>query len=267
MPPLENPQVSRSELKLPEESFVISTLCRLVHRKRLDLLIDAAAQLDHRNVHVVIMGSGPCEEELQAQAGRLGVAGRVHLVGRVDDRQKAAYLACSDVFCLPSEHEGFGLVYLEAMSLETPVITTNVGGQNDIIRDGVDGYLIDVGQVEPLVERLRELINNPDQRRQMAVDAASRAMDFTPFRCAEEFFESFAACDGGQAGGGNAVSSGRKAMQDPVRGADQKSANADSAHNGASRNALAAVRAGVGWHLVYLDGDQWCCLVSQSLFL
>jgi glycosyltransferase involved in cell wall biosynthesis len=152
VPPLAPDHRSRTELGLPEHGLVVATLSRLVQRKRLDLLLRAMAELPKLPIEAVIMGFGPAEQGLRQLADELGLGHRVHFTGAVSEADKAAYLGAADIFCLPSEHEAFGLVFVEAMSLGTPVISTNVGGQTDIIREGVDGFLVPVGDHRPLAD-------------------------------------------------------------------------------------------------------------------
>lgn len=182
---------TRADLGLADDAFVVTTLCRLVRRKRLDLLIRAVAQLPAGDTMVVIMGSGPEQTGLQELAASLGVAHRVRFTGRVSEEEKRAYLEHGDVFCLPSDHEGFGLVFLEAMGLDSAVVCTDVGGQTDIVREGIDGHLIPVDDESALVDRLRMLQSQPERLREMKRSAAQRAREFTPDRAAADFLEIF----------------------------------------------------------------------------
>jgi glycosyltransferase involved in cell wall biosynthesis len=191
VPPLGTLGHTRTQLGLPEDAFVISTLCRLVRRKRVDLILQAISDLDRPDVWLVVMGSGPEASQLEAAATELGIGGRVRFTGRVNEAEKGAYLEQSDVFCLPSEHEGFGLVFLEAMGLQTPVITTNVGGQVDIVRHNVDGFLIPTGDAAALRRRLQLLVENPDRLAAMKQSATQRAAEFSPRRTARAFEDLF----------------------------------------------------------------------------
>jgi glycosyltransferase involved in cell wall biosynthesis len=192
VPPVIGDGRGRDELGLRDGDFVISTVCRLVRRKRVDVLLRAVAQLANERVFAVIMGDGPLEEELRQQAVRLGIADRVRFAGWVSEADKAAYLGVSDVFCLPSSHEGFGLVFIEAMSVGTPVVTTNVGGQIDIVRDQVDGSLVPPDDADALAARLAELIHDPEKLRGMQRSVVRRAREFSPLRSAEAFANVYA---------------------------------------------------------------------------
>ncbi|MGM0489604.1 MAG: glycosyltransferase family 4 protein [Planctomycetota bacterium] len=186
------PPRSRERLGLRKDAIVICSLGRLVPRKRFHDLLRAAGRMQNDRVQVVLMGSGPAEGELRSLAESLGIMSRVVFTGRVSDEDKAAYLQAADMFCLTSEHEGFGLVYLEAMGLGCPAIASNVGGQNHIIRDGVDGYLVEVGNIEQLAERLNRLVGDERLLRRMAQAARGRAAEFSPEATAAKFISVFA---------------------------------------------------------------------------
>ena len=183
---------SRSQLGLPKDAFVISTVCRLVRRKRLDLLLDSVAQLRQRRVLVLILGFGPEEQALREYAHKLEIPDQILFAGRVSEQEKANYLANSDIFCLPSEHEGFGLAFIEAMSVGTPVIAANVGGQNDIIRNGHDGFLVPVGDARTLCDRIRLLFDNPTLLTEFSEKAQQRAQKFQPTATADAFSKVYA---------------------------------------------------------------------------
>jgi glycosyltransferase involved in cell wall biosynthesis len=191
VPPLQRIRRTRNELGLPENAIVVATLCRLVRRKRVDLILKAISDLDRPDVWLVVMGSGPEASQLKAAATELGIAGRVRFTGRISEAEKEVYLGQSDIFCLPSDHEGFGLVFLEAMGVGSPVITTNVGGQVDIVRNNVDGFLIPTGDAGALQHRLRLLVEDPARLALMKQSATERAAEFSPQRTARAFEDLF----------------------------------------------------------------------------
>ena len=192
VPPVGCAEAGVGNLDLPDDAFVVATVCRLVRRKRVDRLIQAVADLNAaepsgRPVILVIIGSGPAEADLRQQAAQLGIAQQVRFPGRVSDADKDAYLHRADVFCLASEHEGFGLVYIEAMSAGTPAIAASVGGQTDIIRDGVDGFLAPTGDAAALGRHLASLRDDDARLRAMKDAARQRAADFAPDKTAAAF--------------------------------------------------------------------------------
>ncbi len=189
VPPLAPDPRSRRDLQLGDDRFVITALCRLVKRKRIDVLLRAMQTLNRDDVYLVVMGAGPLAEQLRDLAHSLGLADAVRFTGSVSEADKAAYLSRSDVFCLPSDHEGFGLVFVEAMSLGTPVISTNVGGQTDIIREGVDGFLVPPARTDLLAERIETLRTDRELLAQMSRTVPARAQEFAPAAIAPRFVE------------------------------------------------------------------------------
>ena len=190
VPPLPASGARRAKLDLSDGALVIVSVCRLVRRKRLDVLLRALAGLE-APAELVIVGDGPAAPELRELADQLRLGDRVRFTGAVDEARRNAFLEVADVFCLPSAHEAFGLAIVEAMSLGTPVVTTKGGGQADIVRDGVEGFLVDVGDVEGLLQRLARLAAEPETLARMRAAATERARAFTPDATAEGFLQVF----------------------------------------------------------------------------
>jgi glycosyltransferase involved in cell wall biosynthesis len=132
----------RSTLGLGNDRFVMVTVGRLVARKNLDDLLRVLAQRAEAQDLLVVIGDGPKRAEWQALAKSLGLETRVRFEGRVDEERKQRLLAASDAFVSTSEHEGFGLVFLEAMDRGLPVVAYDRGGQGDFLSDGVTGGLV-----------------------------------------------------------------------------------------------------------------------------
>ena len=175
------------------DDIVLISIGRMVDRKRFDRLIAVVAALKDYRVRLVLVGDGPREEELRATARSLGVANRVHFVGAVDERTKFELLSVSDIYVSTSEHEGFGLVFLEAMASGLPIVSFDRGGQRDFLRDGSSGYLVPLGDEDAFIERCRRLIRDPALRRTMGRTNRERVNEFYIDRCArryEELFES-----------------------------------------------------------------------------
>jgi glycosyltransferase involved in cell wall biosynthesis len=158
--------------------FILS-VNRLDRAKRIDLLIEAAAQVP--DVRVVIAGDGPDRERLEGLAN-----GRVEFVGRVSDEELAAlYARCRAVYYAPV-NEDYGLVPYEAFLSDKPVITTtDAGGPLDIVRDGETGRV-----VAPRAEELaRALALSEDEARTLGRAGHEIARGVTWSRCVERLLE------------------------------------------------------------------------------
>jgi glycosyltransferase involved in cell wall biosynthesis len=159
---------SRTELGIPQEGLVLIAVGRLIERKSLDDLLLALSKVDDVRFRLLLIGAGPEEERLRNLAEALGLSSRVEFLGPIWGERKFQYLAAADVFVLPSAHEGFGLVFLEAMYCGLPVIASSSGGQIDFLKDGETGFLIPVGDIDALADRILRLGRDEALRRQMS---------------------------------------------------------------------------------------------------
>lgn len=159
LPPLPRTEgeALRSELGIPPETPLVVTVGRLTKQKGQSDLVRAMAHVNPGML--LIVGSGEEEKALRACAREHGVGERVRFAGwRADVRR---VLAACDVFCLPSRWEGFGLVLLEAMREERPIVATSVGAIPEVL-DAV-GFLVPPGDVAGLANAIRQAIHNPVQ--------------------------------------------------------------------------------------------------------
>jgi glycosyltransferase involved in cell wall biosynthesis len=154
----------RRELGIPEKSFVVMNISRIDAQKNQALLLRAFAQWRERHPesHLVLIGpvTQPAYENgLRKLTETLGLQDRVRLLPAIQHEDSAlvdAYAAC-DVFVLPSLHEPFGIVVLEAWCARKPVIASSVGGLRNLVRDGESGLLIDPGRADAEIELVRKL--------------------------------------------------------------------------------------------------------------
>lgn len=148
---------------------------RLSYEKGFDLLLEAYAQIAGRfpEWRLKIIGDGDLRGALEAQAARLGLAGRVQFAGRL--AQPEQHLRSASLFVLPSRYEGFPNALLEAMALGLPVVSFACpSGPDVIIRDGVDGRLVPAEDPAALATAMTALMADPERR--AALGAAARAV-------------------------------------------------------------------------------------------
>ena len=134
------------------------TVGRLVARKALDQLVDIVAGLREQRVKLLVIGTGPEEASLNAKVAELGLDGHVLFLGGLSDQEKFDVLGMSDLYVSSSQHEGFGLVFLEGMAAGLPVVCYDHGGQTDFLEDGATGYLVPLNDREKLGNCIRELV-------------------------------------------------------------------------------------------------------------
>jgi len=114
---------------------------------------------------LVMIGDGPDRPAAEAMARTRGIEDDVIFLGKQND--VIAKLGLADLFLLPSRLESFGLAALEAMACEVPVIATNVGGIPEVVEHGVDGYLVEPGDVQQAGRYAIELLSRADRGREM----------------------------------------------------------------------------------------------------
>jgi glycosyltransferase involved in cell wall biosynthesis len=159
---------TRAQLGIREGDIVLISIGRLIKRKALDDLLLAVSRLEDEKIRLLIIGEGPEEPHLLDLAERLGLASRVDFLGAIWGEAKFQYLAASDMFVLPSVHEGFGLVFLEAMYCGLPVVASSSGGQTDFLRDGETGFLVPVGDVDALADKILRLGRDEALRKEIS---------------------------------------------------------------------------------------------------
>lgn len=161
---------------ISDEQTTILYLGGLQEGKGLDTLVESYKRLDPENAQLVLAGTGPEREYLEALAGSRS---DVHFPGYVDGSEKTGYYAHSDLFVLPSRFDAWGLVVNEAMHFGLPVITTTDAGSECIINDGENGFVIAPDDPDQLEDRLRTLLEDDDLRREMGegAEATSEALD------------------------------------------------------------------------------------------
>src|SRR5580700_3605701 len=114
---------------------------------------------------LVMIGDGPDRAPAEELARKLGVQNDVLFLGQQNEVHEK--LSQADLFLLPSRLESFGLAALEAMACETPVIATNVGGLPEVVENGVDGYLVEPGDVKTAGKYAIDLLSRADRGREM----------------------------------------------------------------------------------------------------
>lgn len=131
-----------TRLGIPPGSRVLLSIGRLDPQKGFDNLLTAFAglALRHRTAHLLIVGEGPLRGALEAARNALGLAGRIHMPGRLDDIP--GLLAASEIFVLASRWEGMPNVVLEAMATGKPIVATTVEGIGELLLEGESGLLV-----------------------------------------------------------------------------------------------------------------------------
>lgn len=174
LPSAEEITAARAELRLGPSDFVVGIVARLSDAKAHHVLIDAIARLApaRPNVQLVVVGDGPRNAELRHVVAERGIADRVRFTG--DRRDVHVLLRLFDVFCLSSDWEAMPLAVLEAMAVGLPVVVTDCGALRDVVTDGIEGYVVAVGDSAAIADRLDRLAVDPALRARLGAAAGAR---------------------------------------------------------------------------------------------
>jgi glycosyltransferase involved in cell wall biosynthesis len=180
---------------------VVAAVGRLVEKKGFDDLLEAVALLvqDGAPVSLELVGTGPCEQDLRAQAVRLGLSGSVRFHGALPQGrvrqlvQAAAVLAAPCTVAADGNRDGLPTVLLEGMALGTPCVATPVTGIPEAVEDGVTGLLVPERDPAALATALRRLLHDGRLRTRLAAAARRRVeADFEVHRQAAQLRSVFA---------------------------------------------------------------------------
>ena len=143
---------------------------RLVPEKGVQVLLEAFSQLVVSNpaLKLYIGGRGPYEAFLRNRAAELGLGESVEFLGYLNETQRNHYLKQVDVAVFPSLYEPFGIVALEAMAAQVPVVVSDTGGLSEVVSHGVDGFKVPPGRPDVLAYYIGEVLNNPVLARDLA---------------------------------------------------------------------------------------------------
>jgi glycosyltransferase involved in cell wall biosynthesis len=171
---------------LPPNGPVIGTVGRLAEQKAQHVLLDAVPLVLERwpNARFVLVGDGPCREELERQARSLGVGDSVVFTGFRDDVPR--WLASFDVFVLSSLFEGLCYAVIEAQAARVPVVATPVGGVRETVVDGETGIIVPVADANAVAGAIVRLLEQPDETACLVAEAAARAQRYSCTRMVEE---------------------------------------------------------------------------------
>ncbi|NRR30556.1 glycosyltransferase [Oxalobacteraceae bacterium] len=158
---------ARARLGLPEDCLAIGSVARLSEQKRPEALIRLLQALLPRfpQLYLVLIGTGPLEADLRAQAQHSGVAGRVLFAGFQDAVEQL--LPALDVHVLLSRNEGFGIATIEAMACGVPVVCSDVPGSRDILQHSAGGLLVPAEDDGAIAAAVADLLNSPLRRLRM----------------------------------------------------------------------------------------------------
>jgi glycosyltransferase involved in cell wall biosynthesis len=168
---------TRRVLGLAGDPFVVGWVGRMTAVKRTDLVVRVFRALVDRGVdaRLLLIGDGPDRDDLERLAHEAGVIKRCLFLGYQED--VARFYDAMDALLLPSVNEGTPVSVIEALAAERPAVATRVGGTPDVVRDGIDGFLVDSADEGELADRLAELARDPVRRAEMGASGRARVIE------------------------------------------------------------------------------------------
>jgi len=196
-PPSESErEKARCAWQIEPERIAIGTVGQLTERKGHGCLIDAVAGLRPscaRQIRFILAGEGPLAASLRAKVAALGLDSVVSFAGPV--KEPLALLWALDVFAMPSLKEGLGVALLEAMACGLASVASRTGGIVEAIEDGTNGLLVEPGSAPELAAQLARLIELPQLRLQLGLQARTRIRArFSLTSMAHDTIELYRAC-------------------------------------------------------------------------
>jgi len=155
----------RQEIGIPIDKILIVSAGELIERKNHEVIIKALAELKDKNIYYAIAGKGPLKEYLQELINKVGLEKQVKLLGFRTDIFELYQIA--DISAFPSRIEGLGLAGIEAMAAGTPLVSSNVHGILDYVKDGETGYACSPNNVIGFAKAIEKLSGDRELREKM----------------------------------------------------------------------------------------------------
>ncbi len=170
-----NDPLGEQGIKLDDSRPVLGMVANLRPVKRIDRYIEVAASISREDVQFVLIGRGDEAEEYQQMAAQKGIADRLYIVQIVHDIDQA--IRRFDVALLTSQSEGLSNSLIEYCLCEKPAVAFDIGGNAEILDDGVTGYIVPDGDIAAMTGKVDYLLDNPEFAAEMGRKSAARAQE------------------------------------------------------------------------------------------
>lgn len=165
----------REQLQM-QKGFTAVSVGRLIPRKGYETLIQAWKRVPEGDLYII--GAGPLKEKLTALIESLNLIERVHLMGAISNPKKHQVLACADIYVSAAKHEGFGIVFLEAMHAGLPIVAPDEGGQTDFLEHGKHALLVNSGSSDAVADAIEQLQADDELRTRMSATNKQHVQQF-----------------------------------------------------------------------------------------
>jgi glycosyltransferase EpsD len=166
----------RRELNIPENSFVILSVGELNKNKNHETVIRALSKITNKNILYFICGQGMLKNYLIELIQELGLSNQVKLLGFRNDLEEIYQTA--DLFAFPSYREGLSVSLMEAMASGLPIVCSDIRGNRDLVKKGINGYSLSTKDVEGYQEAIVDIITNQSLSKQMGLNNISTIKKF-----------------------------------------------------------------------------------------
>lgn len=173
----QTPAEARAELGLEEGSRYLLSVCRLVDWKGVDFIIRALKGMPE-DVVLLVAGEGEKLVEWQGLAQELGLSERVRFLGNVPHARVPLYVRAAELFVLNSEYEGLSHTLLEVSAIGTPIVSSNVCGNPEVVEDGVNGLTVPPRDPDALRAALERLLGDADLQQRFVNEGLAGGIRF-----------------------------------------------------------------------------------------
>ena len=169
--------IKRENFNLPENKIIAVTIANFRYQKGHDFLLEVIKEFAPKfeNIHFIWAGRGALKPSLEQKIASANLAEKITILGYTKDVRPI--LAYSDIFVLPSREEGMPRALMEAMSMSLPAVATDVGGTNEVIENGKNGFLADFNDTETFGNHIKKLADSADLRLLMATEARKHIVE------------------------------------------------------------------------------------------
>ncbi|MDE7311631.1 MAG: glycosyltransferase family 4 protein [Eubacterium sp.] len=179
--------VKRHTIGMKEKQKYLISVGRLVKRKGYEFLLDVVSDIP--DVKLIIVGNGPMMDQLKRKALELQITDRVIFTGNISEEQKFQYMQNADIYVLSSVHEGFGIVIQEAMQVGLPIVSTDFGGQTDLIIHKENGLLVKYGNKKMMKNAILRLLTDQKMAAHMKAVNLKKIKEYRSEKIAEKYLK------------------------------------------------------------------------------
>jgi len=185
---IEKKETVRIKKEIGENLPIVMTSCRLTPWKGVDKILEVLPELKEKigAFKFLVMGEGGESEKLKMKNEKLNLGNQVCFLGKVPHAETYNYLKAANVFILNSQYEGASHALLDAMSAGVPILASNVGGNPELIENGVNGFLFEYNNKKEMLENLEKVLTDAELRKKFVLSAQEKVKKFSWERVVEK---------------------------------------------------------------------------------